>query len=220
MRKMSPKITTWLISCLGISICCYLGAGCGSPEQVTPLADGFEVATHTPPNILMEPGHSISELRYRNSNGTPTIIWDNIDTEIFQKDGISVFSAQKYYLWDALDKRWGQESRVFAVRAAELPVDISTEIVGRWAKKSGRNVGTTLTNLYFNGIMNAKVEGDKLNFHFDQSDVNASDAADIPVSWGQINDMMQAVKEKGIVYKDPVSGTACYEMQFDPPVKK
>jgi len=217
---MFHQIKTLLISSLGISICCYLGAGCGSSEKVTPLADGFEVATHTPHSILMEPISNVSEFRYRDAKGKTTVVWNHIGSEVFQKDGISVFSAQKYYLWDKLDQRWGEEDRVFAVRAAELPVDISTEIVGRWAKESGRNVGTTLTNLYLNGIMGAKVEGDKLSFHFDQSDMNVSDASDILVSWEQIKDMMQFVKEKGIVHKDPELGTKCYEMEIEPTVKK
>jgi len=216
---MFHQIKALLISSLGISICCYLVIGCGSPEKISPLADGFEVVTHTPPNILMEPNHTISKLRYRDAKGKPTVIWSYV-YEVFQKDGVSVFSAQKYYLWNGLDKRWWQESRVFAVRATELPVDISTEIVGRWAKESGRNVGTTLTNLYFKGIMGAKVEGDKLSFHFDQSDMNVRDASDILVSWEQIKAMMHFVKEKGIVHKDPVLGTKCYEMENEPTGKK
>ncbi len=67
--------------------------------------------------------------------------------------------------------------------------------------------------------MNAKVEGDKLSFHFDQSDFNASNASDILVSWEQIKEMMQFVKEKGIVHQDPVLGTKCYEIEFAPAFK-
>ena len=217
---MTSRTTALLISSIGISIVCYLGSGCGSSERVTPLNDGFELAEHTPPNILMEPGHSISELRYRDSKGKPTVIWKYLDSKVFQKDGISVFSAQKYYLWDGLDKRWGEESRIFAIKATELPVDISTEIIGRWAQESERNVKTTLTNLYYNGVMNVKADGDKLSFHFDQSDMLVSDASDILVSWEQIQDMMRVVKEKGVVHKDPELGTKCYEIEFDPTVKK
>lgn len=217
---MSARITAFLISCLGVSIACYLGAGCGSKEQITPLKDGFELVRKTPPNILMEPSHDINELRYRDTNGKPTVVWNYLESEVFQKDGISVFLAQKYYLWDGLDKRWGQESRVFAVKSTELPADISTEIVGKWAKESGRDIGTTLTNLYSSGIMNIKAEDGNLSFHFDESDFSTNDASDIHVSWDQIKSMAGFVKTNGVVHKDPELGTECYEIKFEPQAEK
>ena len=161
---------------------------------------------------LSEPDLVEIKLQYHDPKGKQVVVWTFLESEVFQKDGVAVFLAQKYYLWDGLDKRWGEEARVFAVKAPELPIDISTEIAGRWAQKSGKDVKAALTYLHDNGIMNGKVNGDNLDFYMNGSDMI--------VSWDEISDMMRVVKENGAVHKDPELGTKCWEMEFRPVVQK
>jgi hypothetical protein len=94
------------------------------------------------------------KLRYTDSHGHRAIVWEWVFSEIFIRDGVAVFIGE--------DPAYAM--RVFAVKPPELPLDITTQIVGGWAQASGKNVSQVTAAA---SAWEAKQAGDgKMEFHF------------------------------------------------------
>jgi len=107
--------------------------------------------------------------------------------------------------------------QLFAVRAPELPLDITDEIIGRWAQTSGKDVVKAIAMA---GIVYFQEKNNKMDFHFVFWTSEKWPDTVITLDWNQISDVMREVKEKGIERKDLRWGTRYIEKEFKPEVQK
>jgi hypothetical protein len=179
------------------------------------LGNGYEEVTYTRTSISEPSAHRIS-LQYQNAKGKRIIIWPSLDgvKEVI-KDETVVFVGKAASQQTNPDNPRATDSRLFAVRAPSLPLDITDEVLWRWSKQSGEDFAKLLKKAY---VSYPKETNDVLELHFaiwsppDWPDLN------IHMDWNQISDIMREVKEKGVVRKDRVWGTTYIEKEFQPEV--
>ena len=176
------------------------------------LSNGYEEVTYTQNSISEPSAHQIS-LQYRNTEGKRVMIWPSLDgvNEVIKGD-LAVFVAKKAFEPPLSGEPLATDSRLFAVKASELPLDITDEVLWRWSKQSGEN----FVKIVKIAIVYPKEKDNGIEFHFVRgiSDLN------IFMSWNQISDIMREVIEKGVVRKDRVWGTSYIEKEFKPEVQK
>ena len=124
--------------------------------------------------------------------------------------------GDKAYQWRTLSDPDPFNRRLFAVRAPELPLDITDEVLWQWSKKTGVDFEKAL-KIASVVTLNKKEDQLEIRFAFWNND-------DWPrlflLDWNQISDIMREVKEKGVVRKDRVWGTSYIEKEFKPEVQK
>ena len=186
--------------------------GCGSVRSVQPLVSGYEAVTYTQNSISEPSAHQIS-LQYRKPNGGLMMIWPSAGGTIVRND-VAVFVGDKAWKQPAFGERWPMKPRLFVVRAPDLPLDITDEVIGRWAQASGKDVVKALKAAT---ALGSQLQNDKVNFDFEFFD---QPETTITLDWNQISDIMREVKEKGVVRNDLRWGTSYIEKEFKPEVQK
>jgi hypothetical protein len=104
------------------------------------------------------------------------------------------------------------ESKFFAAKPLNPPLDITGGVLLQWSKESGTNFAKALEVA---GAGTLEKNGDKLEFHFTFWSKESWPRV-VVLDWNQISDIMREVKEKGVVRKDRVWGTSCIEKEFKP----
>jgi len=107
------------------------------------------------------------------------------------------------------------KQRLFAVKAPELPLDITDELLWRWSKQTGR----TFIELTKNCSANyAKETNNVWEFSFSVYNYEVYKWEEIKISMdsNQMLEVMREVKEKGVVHKDLRWGTSYIEKEFKP----
>jgi len=170
----------------GITFLWFL-AGCGG-TVVKPLSDGYEEVAVTYRG-MGEPEMTQHKLAHRDTQGRQVIIWPWVFSDIFIHDGVAVF----------LGEDLGHDVRLFAVKPPEVPLDITSQVVGGWAQESGWNVpATTAAAAPIGGKQTG--EGD-LEFYFEFSG-GVQPGTNLVVKWSQVPDMMGHVRAHGVEGKD------------------
>jgi len=105
------------------------------------------------------------------------------------------------------------QTRLFAVEAPSLPLDITDEVLTLGAKERGK----ILSQIPKSATIATLKETSGINFGVAFVDWTDRDAK---LSWNQITDIMREVKEKGIERKDLRWGTSYIEKEFKPEVQK
>jgi len=106
------------------------------------------------------------------------------------------------------------------VRAPKLPLDITDEVLWRWAKQSNDDLAKLLKNSdLFNKVHIGHFEETNSTLEFYVEILNVGNGV-IRLNWNQLPDIMREVKEKGVVRKDRVWGTSYIEKEFKPEVQK
>jgi hypothetical protein len=190
------------------AILCASLTGCGTIPNYKDLGNGYVEATYIRTSSWAPTAMRI-ELRYKKGWGTEKI-WPSLDgIRPILKDDIVVFVGLKAIEPPRSDEPEAVDSRLFTVRAPDLPLDITDEVLCQWSKESGEDFSIIKTA----SIVYPKVEGDLVEFHFA---TGTHKDLIIKLNWHQILDMMREVKEKGVVRKDPVWGTSYIEKEFKP----
>ena len=196
LDKTSVRVALVLF-CLGL-------AGCQSRKIVAPLAGGYEQVAHPVHSVLHTDEPPRISFDYRKPSGQTILIWPSLsDGNVAFKDNLALFVGDKAYVQSG-DKI--TRPRLFAVQAPELPLDITDEILRRWAAANGKSFARALQN--YNGVT-PEAKADRLIVHLEfwTSDLNLEsrdwpDQSDLVLSWQQVADVLQTVKTKGVPKKD------------------
>lgn len=204
------------------SICCFSLVilftgitGCGSVSSVEPLGGGYEEVIYTRNSISEPSAHQIT-LQYRKPDGGLIMVWPSVRSYRVKKD-MAVFVGNEAYEQPDPDDPQATRPRLFLVRAPDLPLDVSEEILWRQAKQSGGDLTKLLKkqellkkiNISYVGETNSLLE---LRFGIE----GGGPYGVLYLDWNQISDIMREVKEKGVVRKDRVWGTSYIEKEFNP----
>jgi hypothetical protein len=200
------KLNKGLVCCFSLSFLYVSLTGCVS-HSVKPLANNYEEVTCT--RTSWEPPAQRFELRYKKKWGAIVVWPDTYGIHI--KNDVAVFKG--YKTSDRLSPTSARttEPRLFAVKAPELPLDITIEVLWQWSIESKGDFWKTVKTA---SIVDIEEKDNTLIFHF------AGGGPDSNLNWDQISDIMREVKEKGVEHKDRVWGTSYIEKEFKPETQK
>jgi hypothetical protein len=192
---------------LSLALLAVAGAGCHTPHaSTTPVSNGFEEVSHPDRTYIMldDPKDPRIELQYRATNGTITPIWPSLFgvAEVI-KGNEALFVGDKAYTQpDRVTK-----PRLFAVKAPGVPLDLTDEVLRRWARANDRSFNSARDRL----AMITPVEDDErveMRLDFTSRDSWISNREDWPdqstlrLTWPQIEQLMQVVKTNGVPKTD------------------
>jgi hypothetical protein len=195
----------WL-NCLSaglvLALACLAGSGCQTHTTKQALSNGYEVVTHPHHTLIDDPEPPRIAFQHRAADGTLTPIWTSLyspDTII--QGHLAIFIAEK------ADAAHETHPRLFAVRAPELPVDLTDEVLWRWCKANGKKFEKALP--VFSEITAAETaDGLQVNLRFLPLDTYGKarddwpDSGSLPLTWTQVDNLIHLVKTKGAVQKD------------------
>jgi len=170
----------------GITFLWFL-AGCGG-TVVKPLSDGYEEVAVTYRG-MGEPEMTQHKLAHRHGEGRQVIIWPWVFSDIFIHDGVAVF----------LGEDPDHAVRLFAVKPPELPLDITSQVVGSWAHESGKDFSQASAAAA--PIGGKQTADGNLEFYFEFNG-GIWPGTNLPVKWNQITNMTRRVKLYGVEGKD------------------
>jgi hypothetical protein len=195
-----------------VAISCMSLTGCGSVTRVEPLGNGYERVSYTQSSIS-EPEATQITLQYRNLNERRVMIWPSVYGYII-KDDVAVFLGDVATKQPNPENSRATDSRLFAVKAPELSLDITDQVLaqgGKERRKSFWQIPKSAT------IATLKKTNDGIDVGI--AFVDWTDR-DIKLTWNQLSDIMREVKEKGVERKDRVWGTSYIEKEFKPETQK
>ncbi len=185
---------------LAPALLCIGLAGCATPPRIQRLNGGYEEVIH--PGKSGDPAAIRVSLRYREANGRIILIWPSLyGTDGAIKGNVAIFAGEKAYVSSDPDDPRGMKPRLFAVQPPDLPLDITDEVLWRWAKASGKDFAKAAR--LFN-LATPVAKGDKMEvqLEFWAGENGWPDSATLQLDWNQVSDIMRTVKEKGSVHKD------------------
>ena len=193
------------LTLIAAAILCTNLTGCGTIPSYEDLGNGYVEATYT--RTSWEPPASRSELCYK-SGWKKIQIWPDT-LGVCVKNGVALFTGYAASRQPNSENHRNTEPRLFAVRAPDLPLDITGEVLWRWSKQSGNDFAKINPNTHV--FWEEKEKAVEFSFAIDwNKDVG------FRLDWNQISDVMREVKEKGVVRKDRVWGTSYIEKEFKP----
>ena len=198
-----------------LAILCVSLTGCGSISRVEPLGSSYEEVSYTR-HSFSEPEATQITLQYRKPNGGRIMIWPSAGGVVVRND-VAVFVGDKAWKQPPFGERWPMKPRLFAVKAPELPLDITDEVLWRWSKQSKKNFTEIFGKDY---IRYSKETNNVLEFHFFIVSIPDWKELNISMEWSQLSDIMREVKEKGVIHKDLRWGTTYIEKEFKLEVQK
>ena len=182
-----------------------LGLGLtGCKTQTTPLANGYERVTHPIHADFGEPQPARISFQYREASGKTIQIWPALYgvAEVINGD-VAVFVGDKAYV-EADGKV--THPRLFAVKAPELPVDITDEVLWIWSKSTGKDFSTAMNQI---SLVTPEKKGDRLELHLDfwtggsLLDFKSwPDKSDLQLNWQQVANILHGMKSKGVLERD------------------
>ncbi len=118
-------------------ILCLCLTGCGSISDYKPFGGGYIWVTHTH-NSISEPSASQFALYYSPGKDKWWIkVWPDISGGIVVTNGIAVFIGEKASETPNPDNRKATTERLFAVRAPNLPLDITDQVLQQYCTETG-----------------------------------------------------------------------------------
>ncbi len=124
---------------LVLAFLCLGQTGCRTPQKTIHLSEGYEEVVHPRRALLIgdEPPPDRISFQYLSPNGKLTRIWPSLYGvhEVIHGD-LAVFVGDENFSDDGAAST---RPRLFAVRAPELPVDITHEVLLHWSKITGKD---------------------------------------------------------------------------------
>ena len=200
-NSAAPRGLVFALLCFGLT-------GCFTPHKTTHLNNGYEEVAHksrTLPSMDEPPPVRIS-FQYMSPKGKLTRIWPSLYGvgEIIHDD-LAIFVGDQNYLD-------GGEAMVrphlFAVKAPELPVDITHEVLAHWAKITGKNSARAY-ELFNSVTLETNNVGLVLHLEFANQDYlmedkNWPDKSAFQLTWTRVSEIMADVKAHGTLKEDPL----------------
>ncbi|HEX9047103.1 MAG TPA: hypothetical protein VF988_08745 [Verrucomicrobiae bacterium] len=179
-------------------------AGCQTHKEVRPLRNGYEEVWHPYHTLLDEPQPPRISFQHRGAGDKVTQIWPSLcgSGEVFHGD-MALFAGDRGEAAEHVTR-----PRLFAVTPGELPRDLTDEVLWRWAKANGKDFGVALSR--FTAIAPQEKNGG-LNLQLDfisevqllRPERDWPDRSELWLSWNQVDEIVRAVKTKGVHEKDP-----------------
>jgi hypothetical protein len=186
-----------------VALLCLGFAGCQSHKSVAPLGGGYEEINHTEHSFLPDAKPSRTSLEYRDPDGKTITVWPSLYSfnEVV-KGGVAIFVAEKAYLKNDSPSLL---PRLFAVKSPAPPEDITDEVLWRWSKANGKDLTKTFNR--YNVAIPEKKDGQlHVRLEFWQggymTDDDWPDTGELQLSWPEVSEIMDAVKEKGVLQND------------------
>jgi len=185
------------VLCLGITGC--------QTQPSAPKAGGLYVEiSHKAHSFLPGDHPARISLNYKQDDGSTTLIWPSLYSKtLVVRDGTALFVGDKAFL------RAGQASihpRLFVVQFPGLPVDITAQILWRWAVANGKDVSKTFSRFSL-AVPEETAGGAVVHLDFWSgsylADEDWPETGDLKLSWAEVDNLMNAVEAKGITQKDP-----------------
>jgi hypothetical protein len=210
------SLPRYLFGLFALGLLGFSLAGCKS--HLAPVADGYEKVAHPTSPFSFEPGSPRVSFQFREASGKTVLIWPDIyGGDCVVKGGLAVFLGDKAYV-DADGK--ATHPRLFAVKAPELPMDITDEVLWRWSKSNGRDFSKAMNRF---SLVTAEEKNGRLGLHLEfvpggmlSDDRDWPDAGDLQLAWSQVADILRAEKGIGVVEKDLRWHTPYIGMKFSP----
>lgn len=197
------KLTDKLLPLLPAVLCLGL-AGCLSSPMASPVGGGYEELAHPTRASAEQPGATRVSFQYRAPGGKVTRIWPSLYgvNEVIHGP-VAIFVGDKAYISPDPDNPRGLTPRLFAVRAPDLPLDITDEVLWRWAKAVGKNFASAQSRF---SMIYPESKNGRLELHLVfWTDGDAKDwpgSATFSLDWAGVSDIMRVVQAKGSVRKD------------------
>jgi hypothetical protein len=122
---------------------------------------------------------------------------------------IAVFPARVPYEYS--DARWKTVDRIFAVTPLSPPVDLTNEILARWARAVGREPSQVIRSAALTP-MHYTQEGFEISFTiFGSAEM---EHITVTLDWHQVPELMEEVRRAGVVRKEPRWGASWVEKEF------
>jgi hypothetical protein len=187
---------------LALGLLCVDLMGCKS--QMAPLANGYESVTHPTHSSVFDPELPRVSFQFRESSGKTILIWPSLyGVNNVVKGPLAIFVGDTAYV-DVDGKT--TRPRLFAVKAPELPIDITDEVLRRWSKSTGKDFAEALSRY---SLVTPVERDDRLELHLEfwtaemlSEDKAWPDSGDVRLDWKQVSDIRRAEKIKGVVKKD------------------
>lgn len=208
MRRTFISTVLAAVGCVGLT-------GCMS-SSVEQLGNGYYEVTYIRSSFSEPEAHRITLQYSLGQSQRRTMVWPDT-MGIHAKNGIAVFQAHKASETPDPNNRRATESRLFAVRAPDPPLDITDEVLWRWSKKSGEDFAKIVKTASISYVIK---KGDGVEAHFDFFNPPDWQSLDVPMDWNQVSEVMREVKEKGIMRKDRVWHYSYIQNEFTPKVQK
>ena len=185
----------------GVLLCLGL-AGCRT-HPTTPLGGGYEEIKHTIHTLL--PGETPPRIAlvHLDADGQKTMIWPSLycANEVVNGE-VAIFVADKASANAGADSI---HPRLFAVETPGLPVDITEEVLWRWARANSKDVYKTF-NRYSLATPEQQNGGLKVNLEFWSgsylTDEDWPETGELNLDWVEVTKMMRSVEAKGVREKD------------------
>ena len=198
------------VALLGVGL-----TGCQGKKAITPLGSGYEEISHPVHTFLPGDSPPRISLAHIDVAGNTTTIWPSLYSfNAVVHDDLAIFIAEKAFL------NAGQpvlHPRLFAVESPGLPVDITEEVLWRWAKANGRDLMKTFSR--FSMATPAEQDG-RLNVHLEfwpgsyMEDTDWPEAGDLQLDWSEVLKIMHSIQVKGVQEKDLRWHTPYIEEKF------
>jgi hypothetical protein len=173
--------------------------GCSS-KSATALGGGYEEIKIVHKSVLMEPSLIQQQLTHRDASGKRTLVWPWLRSDVFITNGSAVFLGDRSTTWSANDKRWGQAPRLYVVKSPEPPVEITNEVLRRWARSTGKPEQEVVKSA---GLIGGEMlPNGSFDFYFEFNG-GRWPGTDIVLDWAQIIEIGKLVRKDGELHKDP-----------------
>jgi hypothetical protein len=189
--------------------------GCQGKKSISPLGGGYEEINHPVHTFLPGDSPPRISLAHVDEAGNKTTIWPSLYCfNAVVHDDVAIFVADKAFL------NAGQpviHPRLFAVESPGLPVDITEEVLWRWAKANGKDLMKTFSR--FSMATPAEQAG-RLNVHLEfwpgsyMTDTDWPETGELQIGWSEVLKIMHSVQVKGLREKDLRWHTPYIEEKF------
>src|SRR2546430_181797 len=150
-----------------LAVAALCASGCGHKDEITVLSDGYETAARTQRSFMNEPESLKVKLYNRSPNGKRVLVWPILHSEVFIKDGVAVFAGSRSTGRSKLDNILEMKLRLFVVKAPEPPIDVTSVVIGGWARKSAKDIATVVRTA---SLLGAQGSTNEITCHFEFDD--------------------------------------------------
>jgi len=195
---MKPSRPSWLLVTLALSGLCL--AGCQTPKKhPIPVGHGYEEVSHPESGQSGEGAFTRISFEFAQTNGADLLIWPSLYgvNEVI-RDDLAIFVGDV-----ARSRRGGSTPHLFMVQSPKLPVDITDEILWRWAKKAGKDFSTAqekyslVTPVDRHGHLELELE-----FWTDEGEKGWPEKAVLTLEWNQLPGLLRAAQQRAFPMED------------------